>query len=315
MQISLAPIQGITGFHFRNTYNRCFKGVNSYHAPYIRLDKSMVIPKQKVVDLLPSNNSDLKLIPQVMSNDPEELVFLATYIRDLGYKEMNWNLGCPYPMVTKRKLGSGLIADYKLIDELLSLVIPKIEIDLSLKLRLGLENCEEIVRLIPILNKHQIKNVTLHPRLGKDIYKKAVDLDSFTQIWPLFSAPLIYNGDIDTLGFYSRLIERFPNIDQIMIGRGLIANPFLAEEIKGIETDQKDRMERFGRFHDLLVDQFSEVLCGPAHLISRMLSYWQYFSLSFSHSAKAYKLIKKSKSISQYEQAVQKIMRDEEWIA
>ena len=94
-----SPLQGFTDFRFRNAINTYFGGIDTYYSPYIRLNGKMVIKPSYERDLLPENNLDLEVIPQVITNDADEFLFVAKYVRELGYKELNWNLGCPYPMV------------------------------------------------------------------------------------------------------------------------------------------------------------------------------------------------------------------------
>ncbi|WP_233890542.1 tRNA-dihydrouridine synthase, partial [Tenacibaculum piscium] len=114
-----SPLQGFTDFRFRNAQHKYFGGIDTYYAPYIRLNGKMVIKSSYKRDLLPENNNTLTVIPQVITNDPDEFLFVAKYVQSLGYKELNWNLGCPYPMVTKSGMGSGLICNPAKIDEVL----------------------------------------------------------------------------------------------------------------------------------------------------------------------------------------------------
>jgi len=307
MHISMAPIQGITDFRFRNIFNKHFHGVDRYYAPYIRLDKGGIIPKARQKDVDPNNNEDLNLIPQVMSNNVDELLFLSQYLSDLGYSEMNWNLGCPYPMVTKRMLGSGMIPEPEIVDSLLDKIMPNLKLKLSVKLRMGLLDYSEIDNLIPVLNQYPVSEVILHPRIGKDLYKNLADKNGFERVRNLFQAPLAYNGDINSQDDYQRLIQRFPELDHVMLGRGLIANPFLSEEIIGNKIDAAKELERFSKFHDILFKEVSEALSGNSHILSRMRSYWEYFAQSFSDPRKAFKLIKKATSVDKYDAAVRRI--------
>ncbi|MFT5752313.1 MAG: tRNA-dihydrouridine synthase B, partial [Dokdonia sp.] len=95
-----SPLQGFTDFRFRNAFHKYFGGIDTFYAPYIRLDGKLKIKGSYQRDLDPENNIDMPVIPQVMTNDADEFLFVVKYIQELGYTELNWNLGCPYPMVT-----------------------------------------------------------------------------------------------------------------------------------------------------------------------------------------------------------------------
>ena len=121
----------------------------------------------------------MEVIPQVITNDAEEFLFVAKYVRELGYKELNWNLGCPYPMVTKRGMGSGLINDPARIDNILDRAHSETDILVSMKMRMGYEDSSEILDTLPVLDKYPLKNIAIHARIGKQLYKGGVDLEFF----------------------------------------------------------------------------------------------------------------------------------------
>ena len=146
-----SPLQGFTDFRFRNAFNKYFGGIDTFYAPYIRLDGKMVIKSSYQRDLQPENNTSLEVIPQVMTNDADEFLFVVKYVKQLGYKELNWNLGCPYPMVTKQGMGSGLICNPEKINHILERAHNETDIIVSMKMRMGYENPEEIFDVFPIL--------------------------------------------------------------------------------------------------------------------------------------------------------------------
>lgn len=311
----MAPIQGITDYRFRSCFNKFFKGVDKFYAPYIRLEKGDKIPNARIRDLNPVNNQGINLIPQVMSNKVAELVFLANYLEGLGYKEMNWNLGCPYPMLTKRKLGSGLLPHPEIIDKLLSELLPKIRIKLSVKTRLGLEDPKEINKVITVLNKYPIEEIIIHPRIAKQLYKGVADRDVIEELIPKVIHPLAYNGDLKDSTDICDCQARFNGIDHWMIGRSIIANPFLAEGFEKNNISDESKIERFEKFHNTLVEEYLSALSGPSHLLNRMRAFWEYFSLSFSNRHKVFKRIKKANSIEKFYAAVATNFREESWEA
>ncbi|WP_028892720.1 tRNA-dihydrouridine synthase [Tenacibaculum sp. 47A_GOM-205m] len=307
-----SPLQGFTDFRFRNAQQKYFGGIDTFYAPYIRLNGKFKIKSSYERDLLPENNTTLTVIPQVITNNVEEFLFVAKYVQSLGYKELNWNLGCPYPMVTKSGMGSGLICNPTRIDEILHRAHNETDILVSMKMRMGYENSEEILHTFPILDKYPLKNVAIHARIGKQLYKGGVDLDAFQKCIDVAKHQLYYNGDITTVAGFKAMKERFPSITHFMIGRGLIADPFLPQMIKDNTTEYpKDRWKIFGEFHDEIYQQYDAALSGPTPIKMKMLGFWEYFSQSFSDPRKTYKKIKKATNPKKYQAAVKDILDSE----
>jgi tRNA-dihydrouridine synthase len=307
-----SPLQGFTDFRFRNAQNKLFGGIDTYYSPYIRLNGKLVIKPSYERDLLPENNIGLEVIPQVITNDADEFLFVAKYVRELGYNELNWNLGCPYPMVTKSGMGSGLISNPEKINNILHRAHSESDIIVSMKMRLGYENSEEILDVLPILDKYPIKNIAIHARIGKQLYKGGVHLDAFQQCIDNTIHKLYYNGDITSVAKFHEMQQRFPSIDHWMIGRGLISDPFLPSMIKNNKMEYPvNKMELFSAFHDTLYAIYSESLSGSAHILLKMYHLWEYFSTTFSNPHKVLKQIKKAQSIRNYEAAVAAIFKNE----
>ena len=305
-----SPLQGFTDFRFRNAQNKIFGGIDTFYSPYIRLNGKLVIKSSYQRDLLPENNKDLEVIPQIITNDADEFLFVSKYVQELGYKELNWNLGCPYPMVTKCGMGSGLISNTEKINQILHKVHNESDIIVSMKMRLGYDNTEEILDVLPILETYPIKNIAIHARIGKQLYKGGVHLDAFQECIDHTKLKLYYNGDITTVKKFHEMQERFPTIDHWMIGRGLIADPFLPGMIKNNSFDYpSNKMELFSTFHNTLYEGYSESLSGSTHILLKMHHLWEYFSVIFSNPHKVHKNIKKAKSIRNYEAAVQEIIK------
>ena len=309
-----SPLQGFTDFRFRNAQNKLFGGIDTFYSPYIRLNGKMVIKASYERDLLPENNLDLEVIPQVITNDADEFLFVAKYVRELGYKELNWNLGCPYPMVTKSGMGSGLISNPEKINHVLERAHAESDIIVSMKMRLGYENSEEILDVLPILDNYPIKNIAIHARIGKQLYKGGVHLDAFQQCIDNTKHKLYYNGDITSVAKFHEMQQRFPSIDHWMIGRGLISDPFLPSMIKNNSVEYpENKIELFNAFHDTLYAIYSESLSGSTHILLKMYHLWEYFSATFSNPHKVLKKIKKAQSIRNYEAAVAEIFRNEKF--
>ncbi|MDP5000648.1 tRNA dihydrouridine synthase [Flavobacterium sp.] len=313
MSITLlsSPLQGFTDFRFRNAFHKHFGGIDTFYSPYIKLNGKMVIKGSYERDILPENNSTLEVIPQIITNDAEEFLFVAKYVQQFGYKELNWNLGCPYPMVAKCGMGSGLIKNTDQIEHILKRVHNETDIIVSMKMRMGYENPSEILDVFPILEQYPIKNIAIHARIGKQLYKGGVDLDSFQKCLDQSKHKLYYNGDITSVAKFKEMQERFPSIDHFMIGRGLIADPFLPSMIKNNTTEYpKNRYQIFEEFHDTIYQEYDAYLQGPTPIRMKMLGFWEYFSESFSNPQKTYKKIKKAGNSKNYELAVKEIFKN-----
>ena len=306
-----SPLQGFTDFRFRNAFHKYFGGIDTFYSPYIKLNGKLVVKGSYERDILPENNSTLEVIPQIITNDAEEFLFVAKYVQQFGYKELNWNLGCPYPMVAKCGMGSGLISNTSQIEHILKRVHNETDIIVSMKMRMGYENPTEILDVFPILEQYPIKNIAIHARIGKQLYKGGVDLDSFQKCLDTSKQKIYYNGDITSVEKFRAMQERFPTIDHWMIGRGLIADPFLPSMIKNNTTEYpENRYEIFEAFHDEIYKEYDAYLSGPTPIRMKMLGFWEYFSESFSNPQKTFKKIKKAGNSKNYESAVKEIFRN-----
>ena len=312
LTIHSSPLQGITDFRFRNAYQQFFGGIDQYIAPYIRVNGKLEIKPSNEHDILPANNRSLDLIPQIITKDADEFLFVAKFVHKLGYSELNWNLGCPYPMIAKKGMGSGLLSMPEKIDEILTIICGETDIQISVKMRLGYESSQEIFHVLPVLEKYRLANITVHPRIGKQLYKGEVDLKAFDECLRQTSHKIFYNGDITSVQIFREMKERFPSINNWMIGRGLIADPFLPAMIKADNpVYPKNRYEVFNSFHDALFSSYEEALSGRKHLLMKMYSFWEFFIQSFPLSSKYLKKIKKAQNLSMYTEVVKQIIYNE----
>jgi len=307
-----SPLQGFTDYRFRNAFHQFFGGVDVFYAPYIRLNGRLEIKPNYEKDILQKNNKTLTVIPQVMTNSAEEFIFVSKFVQSLGYKELNWNLGCPYPMVINKCMGSGLISDPQRIDQILEKVHGETDIIVSMKMRMGYDHCGEILDVFPVLEKYPIKSIGIHARIGKQLYKGGVDLEGFQKCVDHSNQKLYFNGDITTVARFQEMAARFPTIDHWMLGRGLIADPFLPSMIKNNTfTYPENRLEIFSKFHDTLFYEYEKKLTGDKQIIMKMNSFWRYFSTTFSDPTKVLKKVKKVKTIEAYDEAVYGILENE----
>ena len=307
-----SPLQGFTDFRFRNAVHKHFGGIDTYYAPYIRLNGRFLIKNGYANDLALKNNTTLEVIPQIMTCLEDEFLFVVEYVQSLGYKELNWNLGCPYPMVTNKGMGSGMINSPEKIDRILDRVHSETDIIVSMKMRMGYADSDEILRAFPVLAKYPLKNIAIHARIGAQLYEGGVDLEAFQRCVDAAPHKLYYNGDITTVSIFREMQDRFPSIDHWMLGRGLISDPFLPMMIKNdTEEYPEDRMEVFSKFHDRLFSAYAEKLSGEKHVVMKMLSFWSYFAAAFSDTKKIIKRIKKCKTVAAYDVVIAEVLEHE----
>lgn len=304
LELILAPIQGATDDLFRSTFGDHFDGVDYAVAPFISTSSGDQIRPNAFSGLLPENNQTMRVIPQLMGNNPDHFILFVRHLESLGYKSVNWNLGCPFPVVVNKKKGAGLLPHVGQINSLLDRVLSTVSIELSVKLRLGLDSKTDILDVLSVLNQYPISQIVIHPRTGRQMYKGRVDLDVFERCLELSEHPLVYNGDILDAAEYRVLKKRFASVNCWMIGRGLIRNPFLAELIRGCGTTPYEMQKRFQRFHWDLYNRYSERLSGPSHLLNRMKELWSYFEGSFKDGHKVLKKIQKCRHQAQFEQVL-----------
>lgn len=304
-ELVLAPIRGITDCHFRSIFQRHFPGFDSALAPFINPQRHSSFHPGQLKDVLLQSNRSLAVVPQLLHTDPEDFLFLAHRLQELGHKEVNWNLGCPAPMVTKKHRGSGLLPFPEEIFSFLDQVIPRLPIQLSIKTRLGYENKEELLAILPRLDDYPLTEIIIHGRLGSQLYRGEIDRESFGRCLIHSKHSIVYNGDITTKEVFIELQRQFPGISKWMIGRGALANPFLAGEIKGMEIPEQ--LGQLKSFHDELYSCYRELLDGPAHLLGRMKQLWVYLSEFFPPRQKTWKKIKKCRTETKYLEVVQSL--------
>ena len=300
----MAPLRGITDAVFRNAFKKHFNGIDEAVAPFITSLKGRRIKPSHLRDLAPERNRSLAVVPQILSNDADEFVRLANTLTDMGYHEINWNLGCPYPMVAKKMRGSGLLPHVDVIDRLLDKILNEFNGRLSIKTRLGRLCADEMDLLVPVFNRYPLVRLVVHPRTGVQMYTGRVDLDAFAACLAQIAHPVVYNGDIRDRTTYFGLAARFPEVNQWMLGRGLIADPFLAERIQAGSPDIHRRNERFAAFHDDLLAGYRSLFSGPGHVLDRMKGLWGYFADGFEDGARLLKRIRKARDLDRYRRLV-----------
>jgi tRNA-dihydrouridine synthase len=307
-RIILAPLRGYTDVVFRTVYQRHFSGLDEAVAPFVTSIKGRRIKASHLRDLDPAENRGIPVVPQILSNDADEFICLANTLVALGYTEINWNLGCPYPMVAKKKRGSGLLPDADRIDRLLGQILDGFSGRLSVKTRLGRSSAHEMDRLIPVFNRYPLVRVIIHPRTGEQMYSGSVDLDAFATCLASIDHPVAYNGDINDWEGFRAVAGRFPAAGGWMLGRGVIADPFLPEVIKSGGRAVVSRAARFSAFHDDLLDAYARRFSGPGHVLDRMKGLWRYFAAARPDGQRVLKRVRKAGTLDHYRRVIESVL-------
>ena len=309
MNFYFAPMEGLTGYVYRNAHHAFFDRVDKYFSPFITANQSERFTTRELNDILPENNRGIVLIPQLLTNHADDFIHTAQKIEQLGYNEINLNLGCPSGTVVSKNRGAGFLAKREDLDAFLDRIFTHAATKISVKTRIGKDHPEEFYELMKIFNKYPMEELIIHPRIQKDFYKNKPNLDVFKEALALSKNPVCYNGDIFTTDDYEVFSAAFPGVNTVMLGRGLLANPGLISEI----TD-KTKLDKtlLKAFHDRIYEDYKKILFGDKNVLYKMKELWMYLLPSFSDSAKYGKKIKKSERLSDYEDAVSGLFREQE---
>lgn len=304
LPIYFAPLQGYTDAIYREAHSLLFGGIAAYYAPFTRIERGE-IRRKDIRDIEPENNINITLIPQLIAPTTEKMEQIISLFIDKKYRKVNINLGCPSPMLAKRHNGSGMLPYPDEVEKLLTSAIEQhTDLEFSVKMRLGWENPEECLALLPLLNELPLTHIILHPRIGKQQYKGEVDLRSFEPFYKECRHSLFYNGDIQNGEDIQKVAERFPNLKGIVIGRGLLANPAMAMEYQqGSPLPAGIMREKLESLHTMIFAHYeSKLEGGELQLLTKMKTFWEY--LLPEADRKARKGIHKATKLATYRQAV-----------
>ena len=297
LPIHFAPLQGFTESAYRLAHSKFAPGIHTYYSPFLRLEKGDIRTKD-LRDL--QTEHPYHLVPQIIVRDVEEFNLLTKAVTELGFKEIDINMGCPYPMQTKSGRGSGILPHPEKVREILD-AINASNIQFSIKMRLGLNSPEECLQLLPLLNDAPLAHITLHPRVGIQQYKGALNFEFFDKFYSECELPLIFNGDITDLKQMNYIESRYPKLAGIMIGRGLLANPVLAAQYAGLPCGTAT--ETLLKIHTDIAADYARRLQGNAQILDKIRPFWTYADLP----KKTRKKIEKSKTFEEYLEAVNEL--------
>ncbi len=309
-KIYFAPLEGITDSIFRNTFEKYYGGIDKYYTPFLSPNSTYAFTTREFNHINPEKNNIENTVPQLLTNKPEHFLWAVGEIASLGYKEINFNLGCPSGTVVAKKKGSGLLYYPEELDNMLYEIFAglKEDVSISVKTRLGKLEPDEFYEILDIYNKYPISELTIHPRVQKDFYKEPIKTEYFDYAIEHSKAPLVFNGDITGLKAIESTFTKYPKIDAVMIGRGLISHPALAKSYKKSLEEAPLDLRTFKSFHNDLLAQYTDLLSGETPVLHRIKEFWSFWEVNFPNESKTIKKIRKSKSLAEYKSILQGIV-------
>ena len=303
MKYYFAPFEGISWYLYRNLAAKHFEAADAYVTPFIAPNQMRSIRESDKKDILPENNRNLHIIPQLIGNRADEMVDTANQIYEMGYQEINLNFGCPSGTVVAKNKGAGILRDLYFMEKFLYDVFEGLNdhMKISVKTRIGVTDADEWEDILQVFNRFPLSELIIHARVRKDFYKGKPDWDAFSYALKNSKNPVCYNGDLFSVADYEKLIQTFPKTQSVMLGRGMLANPALLEEIKGHGKLDKQRMRTF---HDEMLAMYREHLYGEITVLHKMKEIWRYWALVFDKGDAYFKKIGKSNSLMEYRAVV-----------
>ena len=302
-----APLDGITKAVYRRIWLRFFGGCDRLFIPYFSPTKEHLLTQRERVELLPENNPAAVLVPQIMTNQAAELVWAAEVMRDMGYKEVNLNAGCPSGTVTAKGKGAGLLARPDTLDALLDGACGKLCLPLSVKARIGFTSPDEFPRLLEIFNRYPLQSLILHVRVRKDKYSGPLYPDTFALSLRENKNPVVYNGDLRTVGEVRDFEARFPGAHSVMIGRGAVADPALFRKLRGGLPASREELRAFTA---ALFDEYSRFYGQAGLAARRMREVWFYLIHLFDDTRRLNKQMRRFRTAEEYRAAEDAIFRE-----
>lgn len=312
MKFYFAPMEGITGFVYRNAHHHFFPGMDKYLTPFLSPTCHHNFQQKEKQDVAPENNAGVCVTPQILTKNADDFLWAAGELAALGYREVNLNLGCPAATVVSKGKGAGFLADPQGLDRFLERIFSGAEkrsLAVSVKTRLGIKEPEEFFPLLEIFNRYPLSELILHPRVREEFYRGEPHRAIFAEVLSLAKMPVCYNGDLFTAEDLADFVARFPEADRVMLGRGLIAAPGLVCSYTGRGGRG---LEELRAFHDRILEEYLARVSGAHNTIYKMKELWFYMIGRFPDSKKAEKRIRKSRTLEEYREAVAELFEREE---
>lgn len=312
MKYYLAPMEGITGYIYRNAFQKHFGSIDTYYTPFITPTQSRKLTSRELNDILPEHNQGMRVVPQILSNKADEFLWAAEKMQELGYDEVNLNLGCPSKTVVSKKRGSGFLTETIELDLFLHQVskgLRQMGMKFSIKTRIGKEDPEEFEGILELFNQYPLETLIIHPRIQTDYYKNRPNMEVFARALENSKNPICYNGDLFRLEEITAFQEHFPSVEAVMLGRGILTNPALPAMAASGGNENLTK-EKLRAFHDTLLLEYGKVLCGDRNTLFKMKELWFYMGDAFLDDKKYVKKIRKADKMCDYQRAVDAIFTE-----
>lgn len=307
MYLDLAPMEGITGAAFRRLHHQYFPGVDRYYAPFLSPTKEHLFTPRELREILPEHNGGAHVVPQILTKVPEDFLWMAGELHAMGYGEVNLNAGCPSGTVTAKGKGAGMLADLQGLDRFLEAVFARAPCAVSVKTRLGMDDPEEFGPILEIYDRYPLAELIIHPRVRQDFYRHPVRVGDFEKALAGSRNPVSYNGGLLTAADCAACAEKYPQLRSIMVGQGLIADPFLAGRVKYGAAGNRETLRAF---HDQLLESYVQQFGDRNNAVRRMKELWSYLLRAFAGSEKYGKRLMKARRPEEYAEAAAAIFRD-----
>ena len=292
MRYYFAPMEGLTDSIYRRLHHQFFPGVDRYYMPFLSPTIHRCLTNREDRELPFADTEDFTAIPQLLTKVPEDFLWAAQQCKERGYTEVNLNLGCPSGTVVSKGKGSGMLRDPEALDRFLDAIFSGTSRPISVKTRLGIESCEEFYPILEIYNRYPIQELTIHPRVRKQFYDGNVNMELFRFAWENSKNPLCYNGDITALEDIQRLEAKFPELESVMIGRGLVADP-------GMLAGRTDK-QALEAFMNALLEEYTVAFGGSRNAMFRLKENWGFLHSRFEGCDKLWKKLRKTTDLAEY---------------
>lgn len=303
MQYYFAPLEGLTDSIYRDVHHKHFPGIHRYYTPFLSPTVHRSLTNKELREIPPANELEYEVVPQVLTKNPEDFLWLTQQCADLGYREINLNLGCPSGTVTAKGKGSGMLATPEILQEFLDHIFRDTPLPISIKTRIGFTSSNEFPALVKIFNDYPVKELIVHPRVRKVFYSGNIDKNAFLYAQGHMQCPLCYNGDLCSTHDIEKAEYIFPGINAVMLGRGLIGDP-------GMLCPGGTTAENLEAFHEELLQRYIDAFSSPRNALSRLKEHWRHLLCKFENSEKPGKQLRKTTELSQYREIVQYILHN-----
>lgn len=306
LPVYFAPLEGVTDTVYRQVHHAHFTGPVKYFIPFISPTQNLVLTPRERRNVEPQANAGLNAVPQVLTKNADHFIWAANLLHDLGYEEVNLNAGCPSGTVTAKGKGAGLLQRPQELAWFLDEVFARTPVRVSVKTRIGFSSPDEFDALLDLYNRYPIRELIIHPRTREEYYKGAVHRDVYAAAEASARMPLVYNGDLFTPDSCRAFEREHPKTGALMLGRGMLANPALAQTYAGGAPLCKETLRAF---HDDLLRAYQDAYSACV-VLGRMREVAKNIACCFEGAEKPLKAARKANSLSAYQDAVTRLFED-----